>query len=267
MKLSDWVFLGYSDSYQKKLQVLVANELIPEKWSYTGENDLGILKSYLNFTFEKLWNEREDAPEDEKQKHVYMGDSSACFNTGLYDKSLQPIYFCCKKNPKEGHQPWVFYGFFNSYTIGYAQVPATAALSLQRANYFEEPDKLLFNYSLEIVPQWNHILQDTENRMRLPESLRQNDDFTCRSRIEGAIRTARQRIEANYKTAVPQFFNGEIQLLIPLYLQNGDKPDVAMALALSEDKTVYYGRTCLTTEMAYNNARLIARPDSYWLQA
>lgn len=37
-------------------------------------------------------------------------------------------------------------------------------------------------------------------------------------------------------------------------------------ISLSEDKTVYYGHTCLTTEMAYNNARLIARPDSYWLQ-
>ncbi len=36
-------------------------------------------------------------------------------------------------------------------------------------------------------------------------------------------------------------------------------------IILSEDKTVYYGHTCLTTEMAYNNARLIARPDSYWL--
>lgn len=49
-------------------------------------------------------------------------------------------------------------------------------------------------------------------------------------------------------------------------LTNPDTPDLALVLSLSEDKTVYYGHTCLTTEMAYNNARLIARPDSYWLQ-
>lgn len=30
---------------------------------------------------------------------------------------------------------------------------------------------------------------------------------------------------------------------------------------------ITYGHTCLTTEMAYNNARLIARPDSYWLES
>ena len=65
---------------------------------------------------------------------------------------------------------------------------------------------------------------------------------------------------------MPQLYRGKIQLLAPLYLTNPNNPDLALVLSLSDDKTVYYGHTCLTIEMAYNNARLIARPDSYWLQ-
>lgn len=53
MKLKEWAFMGNYDFYTNKLQVLAANELPPEKWSYAGKNDFGILKNYLSFTFEK----------------------------------------------------------------------------------------------------------------------------------------------------------------------------------------------------------------------
>lgn len=96
--------------------------------------------------------------------------------------------------------------------------------------------------------------------------LRANGKEFCQNLISGAITAVRKRIEANYKTVVPQWYNGKIQLLAPLYLSNPEKPDLALVLSLADDKTVYYGHTCLTMEKAYNNARLIARPDSYWLQ-
>ena len=119
---------------------------------------------------------------------------------------------------------------------------------------------------LDIIPQWDHILYDEENFLRIPEQLRTNGKEFCQNIIGGAIGSVKKRIEANYKKVVPQLYNDKIQLLVPLYLTNPDKPDLALVLSLSDDKTVYYGHTCLTTEMAYNNARLIARPDSYWLQ-
>lgn len=137
---------------------------------------------------------------------------------------------------------------------------------LRRANYFKDPGALIFDVNLEILPQWDHILYDEENFLRIPEQLQANGKEFCQSLIDGAIRSVKKRIEANYKTIVPQFYKGKIQLLAPLYLTNPDKPDLALVLSMSDDKTVYYGHTCLTTEMAYNNARLIARPDSYWLQ-
>ncbi|MGN0168663.1 MAG: DUF3825 domain-containing protein [Acetatifactor sp.] len=266
MTIKEWAYLGNYDFYTNKLRLLASNELAPEKWSYAGKNDFGILKSYLQFTFEKLWNEREKASEEDKQKYIYMDDSIACFNTGLYDKTWQAIYFYCEKNPNDGFQKWMFKSFCNSYTIKYTNIANNAVAELQRANYFNDPSALIYDVKLEIVPQWNHIIYDEENFMRIPEMLRANGKEFCQNLINGAIASVKKRIEANYKTVVPQWYGGRIQLLAPLYLSNPDKPDLALVMSLADDKTVYYGHTCLTTEMAYNNARLIARPDSYWLQ-
>lgn len=267
MQLRDWAFLGNYEFFTNKLKLLATNDLSPEKWSSTGKNDFGILKNYLYFTFEKLWQEQEDVDDEaERQKLIYTDDSMACFHTGLFDKTWQPIYFFAEKNPMVGFQPWRFLAFYNSYTIKFTKMPGLAVSELRRANYFSNPSDLIFDIHLEIVPQWDHILYDEENFLRIPEQLRVNGREFCQSVIAGAIASVKKRIESNYKTIVPQLYKGKIQLLAPLYLTNPEKPDLALVLSLSEDKTVYYGHTCLTTEMAYNNARLIARPDSYWLQ-
>lgn len=270
MFLNEWAFLGSYDFYNRRLESLATNDLPVEKWSYQNKNDYGILRSYLTFTFEKLWNERAEATEDKKQSFVFEGDNAACFNTGLFDKNWQPIYFYCVKNPKEGRQPWMFKTFFNSFTIQTAGIPTAIISSLRRANYFDDPGALIFNVNLDIIPQWNHILDDEENFNRIPEQIRNLGKGACQNMIDGAISRVKNRIAANYKTVVPQYYRGSnggrIQLLAPLYLTNENKPDLALVLSLNEDKTLYLGHTCLTTEMAYNNARLIARPDSDWLK-
>lgn len=97
MRLKEWAYLGNYDFFTNRLQILATNELPPEKWSYVGKNDFGILKNYLYYTFEKLWKEREEAFENNKQKYIYMAEQIACFNTGLYDKAWQPIFFYCMK--------------------------------------------------------------------------------------------------------------------------------------------------------------------------
>lgn len=62
---------------------------------------------------------------------------------------------------------------------------------------------------------------------------------------------------------VPQYYEGKIQLLLPLCLMSDDKPDVAIAVTKKDNS--YQGHTCITLDMAYNNARLIAKPESNWL--
>ena len=55
-----------------------------------------------------------------------------------------------------------------------------------------------------------------------------------------------------------------MSLLLPLDLTDDEKPDVALVVELVESGA-YLGQTILTMNMAYNNARLISRPDSDWL--
>lgn len=61
------------------------------------------------------------------------------------------------------------------------------------------------------------------------------------------------------------YFNGQIQLLLPLCLVDPDKTDLALVVTKNSSGSYYQGHTCLTLEMAYNNARLIAKPESNWL--
>ena len=72
-----------------------------------------------------------------------------------------------------------------------------------------------------------------------------------------------KKVTANYKMAIPQYYNGKIQLLLPLCLMDSTTPDIA--IAVTKQATCYQGHTCLTLDMAYNNARLIVRPQSNWL--
>ena len=84
--------------------------------------------------------------------------------------------------------------------------------------------------------------------------------------FDGAIKRAKLMIDANCKTAVPQYYKGRIQLLIPICLVSENVPDLALVVSKNAVGNQYLGHTCLTLDMAYNNARLIARPDSAWLK-
>lgn len=86
------------------------------------------------------------------------------------------------------------------------------------------------------------------------------------NRLDDAIELAQKRVEWNFKTAVPAFYptKNTMSLLLPLDLTENDRPDVALVVELMESGA-YIGQTILTMKMAYNNARLISRPDSDWL--
>lgn len=66
----------------------------------------------------------------------------------------------------------------------------------------------------------------------------------------------------NYKTAIPQFYrdgksgSGKMQLLLPVALLRRDFVELALAVD-RPTSNVYLGRTVLTLDWAYNNARLI----------
>jgi hypothetical protein len=139
----------------------------------------------------------------------------------------------------------------------------------ERATYFDDPSELLYNPVYEFRIQYEHIVNDRVERF--PEHLR-DDERRRTELVRQAVQHAQFRVEQNYKTAIPQFYwgnrdptdPGRMQLLLPLCLEDVSRAE----LALSVDRVgqVYRAATVLTLDMAYNNARLITRPDREWLE-
>lgn len=230
----------YMKNYDKNLHDLIQMAL-PEKWG-TENNKYSILKNYLSYTLDRL------AEEDK----ILTTAEYFVFNTGLFTKYYEEIYLLANVNKNNKFkQKWTFIKFGTSYELDYADLPQLP----DRADYFEDPSLLVFDWHCPIRVQYSHILEDHVER--LPESMQ---DFQT---LNGIIDVAKKKVMANYKLAVPQYFKNQIQLLIPLYEANSTEPSVA--LVLTKKNGYYQAHTCLSLSDAYNNARLIAKPESNWL--
>ena len=133
----------------------------------------------------------------------------------------------------------------------------------KRAEYVQDPSELIFDTGLDIIPQYEHIFEETENNQRLPENIR--NSVMKVPLFDGALRQTKRMLEADYRTAIPQYYDHNIQFLIPVCLQDPARADLALACVKTEDGKKYLGRTCLTLKMAYHNARLLAKIHSSWL--
>lgn len=211
---------------------------MPETWSNATYPNNGILTNYMAKTYEKLLSER----------NVVFSQDYALFNTGLFSKYHEPIY---------AYQSGDEILFLTGYELGGMGISARP----ERANYFADPSLLLFDWHYGIDIQYKHILEDEKNRSRLPKFVQESD--IAYNILEGIVNKSIRMVMANYRLAIPQYFNDKIQLLLPLYFTNANKPD--LALVLTKVNNIYQGHTCLTLDMAYNNARLIAKPEGNWL--
>ena len=132
------------------------------------------------------------------------------------------------------------------------------------AEYYnaENYHDLFFNIEYKTIIVSEHIVED--NMERLPPMLR-NDPHVAYTAIKGAVEKLYAKIRRNYKLAVPHWHNGHIQLLLPLCLTNPTRADLALLVERLDEQKCYLGKTILTIDMAYKDARLICRPDSDWL--
>lgn len=81
--------------------------------------------------------------------------------------------------------------------------------------------------------------------------------------METAVELARRKADIEPGIVVPQGYQGRVQYLLPVCLTDMETPDLAMTLTIMDG--YYLGNTCLTLEMAYLNARLLAKPMAPWL--
>ena len=129
------------------------------------------------------------------------------------------------------------------------------------AHYFDDPTVLVFDTRKELRVNVDHVVAD--NIARFPQGLQAMNQFGVQNLVKSAIDAAVQRVRRNYKIAIPQYYQGQVQLLLPLSLT--DPLRAHMALVVDRFPEFYRAATCLTLDMAYNNARQLARPDRDWL--
>lgn len=243
-----YAFMYWGD-YDKTIQLL-ADTAIKENWEYPGKRENYILKNYMKYTFFKLQSESK----------VYTTDDYVLFNTGLFTPLYDPIYVYGEKSKNQNQQnysEWIFKGYMTEYDLGELGIYELPG----RADYFSDPSQLIFDPTLKINIQYDHILNDARNIERIQNI----DTKNIQSLLIGEIDKTKKRVTANYQLAIPQYYQNKIQLLLPLCLEDGVTPDIALVITRSQNGKYYQGHTCITLDMAYNNARLIAKPENSWL--
>lgn len=294
LPLESWAYLRDINIFLEKL----ANMSQKECWSFS--NGLPsypkypILFSYIRYTFCRLQHQG---------KIVKSIDGElAAFNTGLTDNRYEPIIALFKKNKPGSISEWVFFDFVISgedkgkiiinkfsdeilsatYTDNPAELIYDVNLGFPIVDMdhvvIERIDRLPYNFLKENEPEGFKVLKTEEmnkyDRYEYYNNLREavkNDHSAYRNminRVKDAINLTIKRVHWNYKNAVPMFYPKENRmcLLLPLCLVDDSKEDIALVVKRTPANK-YEGATILPLDWAYSDARVVARPNSEWLDA
>jgi hypothetical protein len=284
-KVSDW---------ESRLSAL-AGLAERERWMYRSVPDrspLPTLDSYIRYTFLRVHD----------QAKIAETDRFSCFNTGLLTPNQEEIFGVFRVSDQfDPNQP-VGPGNKKWFLISWARAgdrQLTDFLEFPRlATYWTDPAELVFNPSLQVQLNLDHIIRDDLSRfpaelgghldvngvptdlaispdIEIEASEAQDSDVAAtgppdvavplatRNALEGAMKHSVRLAQRSYRIAVPQYYRGRIQLLLPLYLRNAERPD--LALTLERHGAWYRAATVLYPDWAYRHARLLSRPNSEWL--
>lgn len=227
----------------------------PEPWdgSASGIQSHAILNNYIRNTYRRLVMEEKVA--------ISSDGGHAAFNTGLLTPHAEAIFGVFTQNRHPGAQPWFFVHWgteSDRLVLQYFPDPP------DMAEYVVSTADLVYDWTKPLKLAYEHILVD--NLDRFPSDLAINPT-RARQALDHAVEWTLKRTRRNYKVIVPQWYpklrDAGAQFLLPLDLTATGQTD--LALVVSEIGEAYRGHTILTLDMAYSNARLVARPDSDWL--
>lgn len=225
----------------------------PENWNYVNSissRPNPVLTNYISHTYKRLV--------EQEKIFVTQNGEKLCFNTGLVTPNQEEIFALFSVNRAQDKQPWFCNGWRKSNHHDLSVFSSLPDL----AQYFDDPTALFFDARKELRINVDHIIE--ENKDRFPERYKSTLSFELRNLLNGALEAVKKRVRRNYKSAIPQYYQGRIQILLPICLSVPNVADLALAVERYHDH--YRGSTCLTLDMAYNNARQIAKPDRDWLQ-
>lgn len=277
-------------NWDERLQAL-ADMAERERWTYTivpDKSPLPVLDSYLRYTFLQA----------SAQGYLSETERYACFNTGLLTPGQEEIFgvfrvsdnFDSSKPIGPTNKKWFLTAWARSGDRMLTDFMALPCL----ATYWSNPGELIFDPSLQVQLNLDHIIRDNLNRFPqeiggklgldgVPTDLALTPDIedeagegegsavpeafevplATRNALEGAMKHSIRLAQRSYRIAVPQYHRGKIQLLLPLYFRDPRRPD--LALTLERHGKWYRAATVLYPDWAYRHARLLARPNSEWL--
>lgn len=204
-------------------------------------------------------------------------------------------------------QPWVFKAFATANSCYQNIITDFAYKPIRAEYFNNPSDLYYDCNAQKPTINWEHIIKDNIERLplgfvkkgategfpfidnvdalpkpqrrdyydKLAQAIYNDEDWLqfLTTRFRNALDIALSRVAWNYKTAIPVYYvtDHKLSLLLPLALEKKGIIDVALVCEHKVDETSgvnnYVGRTIFTLQMAYNNARLITRPDSDWLMA
>jgi len=250
-----------------------------------------MLRSYFNHMFDKVVEDGLLA--------FHPDGNSAVFHTGLMTRNDQDIYAVFVPNEREDAQDWFFRGFSTKDGLGlgeflaaYDELPVRPRFIHRAEQAFYTPQSGMpeCNWERLIVENISRIPRQlihdaTDERVILPDLrdvgkeayIECLDEAARRIAIdeglqdligwfELALERTMDKLHMDYKLAVPSWHAKDqcVALMLPLAVRQKEV-NVALAVTWDEVGRFYEGLNLLTMEMAYNNARLIARPEASWL--
>jgi cold shock CspA family protein len=234
-----------------------------ENWNYQvkpAKDTYAILRSYIKYTFLRLHELDHFVLVSADRTHL-------SFNTGLVTPFQEQIFALCgAREAGQPGPPWMLKGFEKASSVTFLRLFGGNLPPL--AWYFDEASQLVYDTRLHLSVNVEHVPHDPE---RFPDALKSMSPQDLAALVNAKAPEAIDRVRRNYKTAIPQFYRdgksgvAKMQLLLPVALLRRDNVELALAVdRLPSD--VYLGRTVLSLDWAYNNARLLTRPDTDWLR-
>ena len=168
MNLFDYTYCG---NYNRQIQNL--SRIVPEKWSFGSTEDNGILKGYLEHTFQRVYEEGK----------ILETDNYAIFNTGLFNRYYQPVYVYFIPNLVPDRQRWFLEGFYTEYNLlkaGIVDLP-------ERAEYVQNPAELVFDRQYRKISLCNMLEEEEkvlgENTDRIAMTVKPYEIVTLRLEV------------------------------------------------------------------------------------
>lgn len=271
------------------LNSLESNLLPGDIWTFGPEQTgkLDILQGYLSQVSEKLYAETKVEGSLNQGKLMFSQDESmALWNTGLLNKFTGDIHIMGQvrsfetggffiKNPTivSGAKELTRNGFDPSSCPG-------------KVVFFQNLEELIFQAQLEIQlddVKLGEIIEEAAERGNFPPTYALLCANAAWSTLTGLLKTAVEKAQKiarhHYKYIIPQYAPavgtrpGCVQFLMPIYLQTDltKEPDFLgspdFVLVLQSCEGGYVPESIIQLAQAYGQSKLIATPDSKWLQA